>query len=397
MLAAEKDKWLESKLISHTDLKDKNLHPPLSEEDVKRLLTEPSENVRNDVAAKVAKGFNARAFDAEETNIAEDIFRLLSRDKAVGVRKTLAATLKDNLELPRDVALTLARDVADVAVPILEYSYVLTEDDLIEIVCKTGESVKLLAVARRQSISKDLSHALLDHKNVDVADTLFRNGGASIAEDDIRATLEYADRNEVLLEGLVHRGGLSLALVERMFGMVPAELKHELSRKYKLRYISTEPMTDTAKEWAELSKVRVADKTVDMKRLVDQLYKKNKLTYVTAIRSLCRGDLRFFELIMAKLANIPVTNARILMLDRGALGFRSLYRACKMPLGMFEAVKTLLDVVLEETDYGRLQRADIRQRLVERIISDGYDQRIDHMPYLMAIIGKDVRHPHAFH
>ena len=187
--------------------------------------------------------------------MAEEIFRLLAKDKSTKIRKLLADKLKENLELPHDVALTLANDITEIAAPILEYSFVLSEDDLIDIVSKTGELQKLSAIASRASISKELSHALLEHKNADIADTLFRNGGASIAEDDIKQTLNYSDGSEPMLEALVHRGGLSLGIVERLFAMVPHELKHTLSNKYKLRYIPTEILTDTAKDWAEFGKI----------------------------------------------------------------------------------------------------------------------------------------------
>ena len=56
------------------------------------------------------------------------------KDAEVRVREALAQNLKENPDLPHDVALSLAQDVDQVALPILQFSDVLTDDDLIEII-----------------------------------------------------------------------------------------------------------------------------------------------------------------------------------------------------------------------------------------------------------------------
>src|SRR3546814_9519942 len=62
------------------------------------------------------------------------IFRRLVADAEVLVRQALAANLKTTADLPHDLAVALARDVDSVSLPVLKYSEVLTDDDLIEIV-----------------------------------------------------------------------------------------------------------------------------------------------------------------------------------------------------------------------------------------------------------------------
>ena len=98
----------------------------LSEADVLRLMQDKSPQSRADVAAKVAGDVDGTLTDQERA-LADDILRLLARDVAVMVRSALSESLKSSVNLPHDIALTLARDVEDVAMPVLECSKILSE------------------------------------------------------------------------------------------------------------------------------------------------------------------------------------------------------------------------------------------------------------------------------
>ena len=60
----------------------------------------------------------------DERVLAEDIFRIMVKDAEVRVRQALADNLKENLDLPRDVARALANDVDSVSLPIIQFSEV---------------------------------------------------------------------------------------------------------------------------------------------------------------------------------------------------------------------------------------------------------------------------------
>ncbi len=89
----------------------------LSPEDVNRLAQDPSPENRAAIADRLARQYEPSMAPAER-NLAETIFRALLRDVEVRVRAALAESLKFNPAVPRDVAVALARDVAEVATPI---------------------------------------------------------------------------------------------------------------------------------------------------------------------------------------------------------------------------------------------------------------------------------------
>src|SRR3954471_24914785 len=106
----------------------------LTEADVPRLMASPSGDVRAETAEKLAVAFDVRRLSDKERELAEAIFRVMMKDVEVMVREALARNLKENPDLPKDVALSLAKDVESVALPMLQFSTVLSDSDLIEIV-----------------------------------------------------------------------------------------------------------------------------------------------------------------------------------------------------------------------------------------------------------------------
>ena len=115
----------------------------LTREDVARLQEDPSPVARADMATKVAGKINAYSLTKTQFQIAMDIVELMARDAAEIVRESLSANLKASPELPHAVALRLAQDVDAVALPILEYSEVLEDEDLLDLVRCLEDSPQL--------------------------------------------------------------------------------------------------------------------------------------------------------------------------------------------------------------------------------------------------------------
>src|SRR3546814_16685569 len=94
------------------------------------------------------------------------------------VRESLALAVRRTPDLPHDVALTLARDIASVATPLLSESGALTDQDLVDLV--VGEDrAKQLAVAGRPTLSEAVADAPVAHGPEEVV-------GAVVAKDRTR-------------------------------------------------------------------------------------------------------------------------------------------------------------------------------------------------------------------
>ena len=92
----------------------------LTEVDIRTLVRGATDDERAAAAHKLCRRMDVSITD-EEREAAHEVLRLMAADAAELVRRALAVTLKNSPNLPRDVALKLARDVDSVALPVLNY------------------------------------------------------------------------------------------------------------------------------------------------------------------------------------------------------------------------------------------------------------------------------------
>jgi uncharacterized protein (DUF2336 family) len=363
--------------------------------DIQKLARNPSASARASIAGKVASTYTAGVFNEREKMLAMEILRTLARDTEVRVRREISVHLRDALSVPRDLIRQLAEDVAEVATPLLQYSFALTEEELVEIVRATREVAKLVAVASRESISGELTEALLETRVHEVFEAVLANRGAVVLDRHIFKHWDILETEGALLDVLVARGGLSLVVAEKLYSTVTSELKNKLAEMYHLPAVVVDDAAEETHEWGMLGLAESASEgepatDAELENFVHHLHVSDRLNYSLVIRALCTGNLQFFEAALARLAGVPRCNARMLIFDDGPLGFKAIYEKAQMPEGFYPAIHALLKISLEETSYGRFKREDFRSRVIKGVRGAGYDETIENMPYLLAIIGGKI-------
>lgn len=343
----------------------------LTKEDISKLLSDPSAETRADMAAKVAGDFDAHALSENERRLAEEIFHVMVKDAEVRVREALAQNLKENPSVPHDVALSLAKDVETVALPMLQFSEVLTDEDLIKIVASQSPA-KQVAIAKRAQVSENVSEALVDSGNEEAVTRLVSNVGAEISEKSLQKVVDDLGDRETIQDAMVHRPKLPVAVSERLVTVVSEKF---LGAMIKRRDLPEDVVTDMilqARERAVISLSADSDET-DVGTLVRQLNENGRLTASIMLRGLCMGDLTFFEAALAERAGVSLTNARQLIHDSGSLGLRTICRQANIPVQQLIAVRAAIDVSEEmEYDGREHDRERYSRRMIERIMTQ-YD------------------------
>ncbi|AVM74651.1 DUF2336 domain-containing protein [Magnetospirillum gryphiswaldense] len=355
----------------------------LREEDVARLLANPSADIRAEIADKIAG--QHQGLSQTQRKLAEDIFRLMAKDAEVRVREALARQLKENPTVPHDIAASLARDVESVSLPMLQFSEVLTDEDLIEIVKSQGAE-KQVAVAKRAHVSAGLADALVDTHNESVVATLVGNDGAEIAEATLQRVVDEFAQSDAVGGPLVSRRTLPVTVAERLMTRVSENLRQALMARPDM---SPETATNLMLQARELAVLGLADADTDVLKLVDHLYRNARLTPSIILRAVCMGDMTFFEAAMAKLARIKLENARTLIHDAGKRGFEALFDKAGLPKAFYAAMRAAIDVSYEmEYDGGPNDRERFSRRMIERILTQygdlGVDFENDDLEYLLA-------------
>lgn len=340
----------------------------LTSSDVARLLQDPNEENRADAASKVADTFGSDTLSTAERAIAEDIFRTLVKDAAVRVRQALSETLADNPEVPHDVALTLAQDVDDVALPVIEKSAVLTDSDLISIVRSQGDMAQI-AVAKRDGVTDVVADAIADSGNADAVVQLVKNETADISEETFGKVLTQYGDNEKLHAPLVERDNLPLSVSERLVSMVSEQLRDHILQNSAVTDGMAADIFLTMREKATVSLLSTGAERSSVLELVDQLYASKRLSPTLVVRAICMGDLTFFEAALARMADIPVTNAYQLVHDHGGLGLKRLFEKAGVPAGYIPIAEAALSVTREMQTTGGDDRELLRQLIIERVLT----------------------------
>ncbi len=362
----------------------------LTREDLKKLLADPSEDRRVETVTKLTEDYNQGSLSDSENQLAQEIFRVLLQDAAVRVREALALNLKENATVPHDVAVTLAKDVESVSLPVLEFSEVLSDSDLIEII-QSQNVEKQKAIAGRKQVSEGVSDALVETDNEQVVTRLVANEGAQISEDSLKHVLETLGDNEGVQAALAQRNNLPVVIVEKVMTVMADHFKNELMAK---QGVPNDVLTDLILQTWERATISLSGEhdQDQLERLVRHLHDDGNLSHSLLLRALCLGDIRFFETAIAVLADVPIQNARLLIHDSGSTGLETICGKADMPKSFFPAVCAAIaishetDLDGEEQDMERYKR-----RMIERILSQYGEQELElgeeDLEYLLAKMG----------
>lgn len=177
-------------------------------------LDETNWTARAKCAERVSALYCQNILDGAGRSVAEETFRLLSVDGEVLVRRLLAECLKRAPHLPRDIALALATDRADVAVPFVEASPALADHDLLAIL-RDHPGPHRLAIAVRGQVSAQVSDAVCRCDDPAAIYALLGNQEAVLSLATLHRLLDRSPERPIL-EAIARRRLLPISVAERL-------------------------------------------------------------------------------------------------------------------------------------------------------------------------------------
>lgn len=189
-------------------------------------------DVRAELARKIARvvpGLTSQDLGSTRDRVLA-LLECLARDEVTRVRQIVAEEIKSSRTVPKRLAVMLARDVENVVcTPVLEYSPLLSDEDLIEIVATTRVQGALEAIANRRCIDGSLADAIVATLDIPAIAHLLTNPNAAIREDTLDQIISEAAAIEAWHLPLVMRPSLSLRAVRRIAIFVSRALIDELA------------------------------------------------------------------------------------------------------------------------------------------------------------------------
>ncbi|MBM3617984.1 MAG: DUF2336 domain-containing protein, partial [Alphaproteobacteria bacterium] len=216
----------------------------------------------------------------------------------------------------------------------------------------------------------------------------------NISEHSMHKIIEDHGASQEVVSYVVQRANLPVTVVENLLSIVSDSVANQLKSQYKEVAERVEREAARAREGMTLKLLDTTRDEEAVLALVQQLFEADRLTPSIILTSLCRGNFNFFEASLARMAGIPLPNARKLIRDKGDLGFRSLYQKAGLPDSMFDACRLVLTVMHEiseqggETTPGTIHFAN---KVVEKVLQRQQGREIDNLAYIIALIRQNVR------
>ena len=334
-----------------------------------RLAAKPDAAARTDVATGIGRALDAGALSNSERAIARDIVRHLAADVERQVRESLAKAVRASADLPHDVAMALASDVATVAAPILTDSTVLSDHDLLAVI-EAGDSAKQLAVAGRSHVSESVAEALVERGDEDVVVAVVTNPGAELREPALDRALDRFGDSPRLQEPMIGRSELPISVSERLVSVVSERLRDELVKRHAMSADLATDLVLDGRERATLALISDTEQPDQVAKMVAEMHAHGRLTDSILVRAACTGDLSFLELGLAVRTGVPIVNAKALVHDAGRKGLSALIERAGIakrdqPV-LRAAVVAACETELGDAPGGRERFAEI---VIERVLT----------------------------
>ena len=223
------------------------------------LADDEEEDVRAELAHKIARlmpGLSERE-SSHMIALTIETLECLARDATVRVRAILAEEIKYMDCIPRHIVLRLAQDLETVvAAPILEYSPLLSDADLIEIIACGRVQEALVAIAKRKPVNEPVSDRLVKSLNVPAVAALLVNSDAKIRKSTMDQIIHCIEEINAWQLPVALRADLSARAIRRIGALVGASILERLAARNDL--------SDTTRIYLNRElRARLAENTVE--------------------------------------------------------------------------------------------------------------------------------------
>ena len=355
----------------------------LTQDDIRTLVKGATPDLRAAAAYKLCRAIDTVPLSPEERETAAEILRVMAGDAAELVRRALAVTLKESPLVPRDVALRLARDVETVSLPMLNWSPVFQDSDLVDII-RLGGPVRQLAIARRPRLSRTVTDAMAEHGGERAVAAACANDNADFAEGALQQVMARFEQHEKVLAAVAYRSALPLSVTEKLITLVSDQLRDHLVTHHNISPQLALTIAAGAAERATVDLVDEAGRTADIKAFCAHLADEARLTASLLLRGLAHGHMTFFEWGVAELAQVPHHRTWLMIHDAGPLGLRAIYERAGLPARLFPAFRAAVDTYhAMEFDGGARDLERFQQRMLQRFLTQPQAAAREDVDYLL--------------
>ena len=308
-----------------------------------KLVDDSDDDVRAALAKKIGRLMPGLHNEQSEKirDLVLEMIGKLGQDQVPRVRAILAEQIKSCKTAPPALVRRLARDQhVEVAGPILEYSPLLSDTDLKEIIDLACVSAALTAIARRRNLSPGICDAVIAQMDIKATAALLSNQAANISKAAMETILDKAAEVESWHEPLVRRPNLSSRVVRRLAGFVSSILVERLAARPGLDPETVDSLKKSVRRSIEVGALEATENTDTADLRVRTAFGAGMLDdhFVSGAAEL--GDRESVTLALALLSSSGITIARRIMDSRSAHAITALVWKAGLHMRVSVAIQT---------------------------------------------------------
>lgn len=282
--------------------------------------------VREELAYKIGK-LIPRLTEEESERLAEmtfEVLEILAHDQLPQIRSIIADEIKHLDNIPKRIIKQLAKDIeVAVAGPILEYSPLLNDEQLLQIVTSGLRGGALEAVAKRDKLAADIAEAVVAQDEDGAIAALLSNRTAKITEKLMEEIAIKAETRPKLHLPLVDRGSLSQMTLRRIATFVSNALVEKLIKVNALDRSLAKDIRLAVRERIEAGEATPAPEP-DGADHADALFKNGNLDEFAILDAVDDEDVVFLQRGFSLLTELPEKQVKKMLESESAKGICAL-------------------------------------------------------------------------
>lgn len=340
---------------------------------------------RAEATSALARAYLHSDLSADDLAAAEGAMIMLLDDPSPLVRRAMSEVFASAQKAPRVVVHALAADQPEVALPVLERSPLLLEDDLVDLAA-TGQRDAQVAIAGRAMLPRSIAAAIAEVGCAEACLALLENPDASVPLFSIDRMVERFGHLSAIRQKLMDRHDLPMATRQALLSKLSRTLAGFVAARH---WMGPEHAEYAAREACEKATVALAAETPyeEVGDLVSHLRKSGQLTAGMILRALLSGNVVLFEEALAELSGMPIDRVAGYIHDKNISGLRALYAKAGLPDVAYPAFREAIAAMREGILLGeRGGVARLKRRMVERVLAACAAERAPDMASLLALL-----------
>jgi len=322
---------------------------------------------RAEATSALARAYLHSDLSADDLAAAEGAMVMLLDDPSPLVRRAMAEVFASTQKAPRVVVHALAADQPEVALPLLERSPLLLEDDLVDLIA-TSQSPAQIAIASRAMLPRSIAAAIAEVGAAEACLALLENPDADVPSFSLDRIVERFGHHAPIRENLLARKDLAMATRQAVLSKLSQTLAGFVTAR---QWMGPEHAEYAAREACEKATVALAAETPvdEIESLVRHLRKSGQLTAGMILRALLSGNVALFEEALAELSGMPIDRVTGYIHDRNISAFHALYGKAGLPEVAYPAFREAIAALREGVLIGEQGGASrLKRGMVERVL-----------------------------